>query len=62
MKHIVRLIARMSKQDISEIEAAQREDDKTDSRSYYGFAVGTVLGIAISLIWSPERVFELLPL
>jgi len=59
LRHITRLIARMGKIESREVDAELRDNE--NRRDYYGFFIGTVLGVVASVIWSPSVMFDALP-
>lgn len=61
MKHVINLIAKLGKTDITDPDKKQIEKSFTLSSDYFGFLAGTVIGVLASLFGVPSRLFDWLP-
>ena len=61
MRHVVSFLAKIEDTELSEIDKKQVEGNFSRRLDYYGFLVGAVLGMLISLSLAPSIIFDLLP-
>ena len=61
MRHVISFFAKLEDTELSEVDKKQIEGNFTRRLDYYGFLVGAVLGMLVSLLLAPSIVFDLLP-
>ena len=61
MRHLVGFLAKIEDTELSDVDKKQVEGNFSRRLDYYGFLLGAVIGMVISLSLAPSIVFDLLP-